>query len=324
VDRAVRLAAGDLAVHQPRRRPLRPAPRCAARDAGDGRRFNAATKPLGHRDRPRRPCVGTVCIMATGCLSDAQVPDIKGRETFAGRWLSHGPVAPRGRGLHRQRVGVIGTGSSAIQSIPIIARQAAHLFVFQRTRITASRRAQCPARFRLRAGGSRRATPSSGARPASRASGFVVERQRGVGAGGGARRAPARIREALEPRGLGFSAAYADSVDQPGRQRHGPRGSFTTKIRASCAIRPSRCPVSPQDYPLGTKRLLRRYRVLRDVQPRQRHPRRSQEGAIEAITPHGVRTRDASTRWTASSRHGVRRHDGALLNIDIRGGRAER
>src|SRR5439155_447682 len=32
-----------------------------------------------------------------------------------------------------QQVGIIGTGSSAIQSIPIIARQAAHLFVFQRT-----------------------------------------------------------------------------------------------------------------------------------------------------------------------------------------------
>ncbi len=75
----------------------------------------------------------TFCIMATGCLSAANTPDIKGIGDFAGdvyhtgRW-PHGEVVFTGC-----RVGVIGTGSSAIQSIPLIARQAAHLFVFQRT-----------------------------------------------------------------------------------------------------------------------------------------------------------------------------------------------
>src|SRR3989442_8871182 len=73
------------------------------------------------------------CIMATGCLSDAQVPDIKGRETFEGRWYHTGRWPHEGVDFTGQRVGVIGTGSSAIQSIPIIARQAAHVFVFQRT-----------------------------------------------------------------------------------------------------------------------------------------------------------------------------------------------
>src|SRR5256886_2032738 len=73
------------------------------------------------------------CIMATGCLSDAQVPDIRGRETFEGRWYHTGTWPHQGVDVTGQRVGVIGTGSSAIQSIPIIARQAAHLFVFQRT-----------------------------------------------------------------------------------------------------------------------------------------------------------------------------------------------
>src|SRR5712691_6067372 len=73
------------------------------------------------------------CIMATGCLSDAQVPDFKGLETFRGKWYHTGHWPHEGVHFTGQRVGVIGTGSSAIQSIPIIARQAAHLFVFQRT-----------------------------------------------------------------------------------------------------------------------------------------------------------------------------------------------
>ena len=73
------------------------------------------------------------CIMATGCLSAANLPDIPGRDSFGGatyhtgRW-PHEPVDFTGL-----RVAVIGTGSSAIQSIPAIAEQAAQLTVFQRT-----------------------------------------------------------------------------------------------------------------------------------------------------------------------------------------------
>ena len=73
------------------------------------------------------------CIMATGCLSHAQVPAYPGLETFEGRWYHTGHWPHEGVDFTGQRVGIIGTGSSAIQSVPIIARQAAHLFVFQRT-----------------------------------------------------------------------------------------------------------------------------------------------------------------------------------------------
>ena len=77
--------------------------------------------------------VGRYLVMATGCLSSANIPDIPGAASFegpsyhTGRW-PHEPVDFTG-----QRVGVIGTGSSAIQSIPIIAEQARELTVFQRT-----------------------------------------------------------------------------------------------------------------------------------------------------------------------------------------------
>src|SRR6266545_1151588 len=73
------------------------------------------------------------CIMATGCLSTAQVPAFKGLETFEGPWYHTGHWPHEGVDFTGQQVGVIGTGSSAIQSIPLIARQAASLVVFQRT-----------------------------------------------------------------------------------------------------------------------------------------------------------------------------------------------
>src|SRR6266849_6089575 len=72
------------------------------------------------------------CIMATGCLSSAQVPKFKGLETFGGKRYHTGHWPHEGVDFTGQQVGVIGTGSSAIQSIRIISEQAAHLFVFPR------------------------------------------------------------------------------------------------------------------------------------------------------------------------------------------------
>jgi cyclohexanone monooxygenase len=73
------------------------------------------------------------CIMATGCLSSTNVPQFKGLETFRGAWYHTGNWPHEGVDFMGKRVGVIGTGSSAIQAIPIIAQQAAQLIVFQRT-----------------------------------------------------------------------------------------------------------------------------------------------------------------------------------------------
>jgi cyclohexanone monooxygenase len=73
------------------------------------------------------------CIMATGCLSAARVPDFPGRDTFKGPTYHTGDWPHEGVNFEGQRVGVIGTGSSAVQSIPLIAAQARHLTVFQRT-----------------------------------------------------------------------------------------------------------------------------------------------------------------------------------------------
>jgi cation diffusion facilitator CzcD-associated flavoprotein CzcO len=75
----------------------------------------------------------TFCVMATGCLSAPNLPDFEGRTSFEGRTYLTGRWPHEEVDFTGARVAVIGTGSSAIQSIPIIAQKAAHLYVFQRT-----------------------------------------------------------------------------------------------------------------------------------------------------------------------------------------------
>ena len=82
---------------------------------------------------PGDQVTSTHCIMATGCLSSANTPKFAGLDRFRGETYHTGHWPHEGVDFSGKRVGIIGTGSSAIQSIPIIARQAAHLYVFQRT-----------------------------------------------------------------------------------------------------------------------------------------------------------------------------------------------
>lgn len=73
------------------------------------------------------------CVMATGCLSVPQLPDIAGVSEFGGPRYQASLWPPEGVDFSGKRVGIIGTGSSGIQAIPKIAEQADHLTVFQRT-----------------------------------------------------------------------------------------------------------------------------------------------------------------------------------------------
>lgn len=76
--------------------------------------------------------VGRILVSASGLLSEPKLPDIEGLEAFTGdlfhsaRWDHRTPLAGK-------RVGVIGTGASGIQIIPEVAKEVAHLTVFQRT-----------------------------------------------------------------------------------------------------------------------------------------------------------------------------------------------
>ncbi|MXY87485.1 MAG: NAD(P)/FAD-dependent oxidoreductase [Dehalococcoidia bacterium] len=72
-------------------------------------------------------------ITGVGCISAGQVPKVEGIESFEGEWHHTGSWPHEGVDFTGKRVGVIGTGSSGVQAIPVIARQAEHLTVFQRT-----------------------------------------------------------------------------------------------------------------------------------------------------------------------------------------------
>ena len=72
-------------------------------------------------------------ILATGCLSAANTPAFEGADSFSGSCFHTGRWPHEGVDFTGKRVGIIGTGSSAVQAIPLIAEEAEHLFVFQRT-----------------------------------------------------------------------------------------------------------------------------------------------------------------------------------------------
>ena len=95
--------------------------------------FDAATNEWVVKTDAGQSIRARFFIMGVGCLSSAITPQFPGYEDFAG------PIYHTGHWPHEKvdftgkRVGIIGTGASAVQSIPLIAEEASHLYVFQRT-----------------------------------------------------------------------------------------------------------------------------------------------------------------------------------------------
>jgi cation diffusion facilitator CzcD-associated flavoprotein CzcO len=263
------------------------------------------------------------CIMATGCLSDPQLPDIEGRDSFRGRYYHTGRWPHEGVDFTGQRVGVIGTGSSAIQSIPIIAGQAAHLYVFQRTPNYSMPANNAPLdpeyerEVKANYGDFRRQARESRV-------GFVTERS-----GDSALAVPPEERQLEYERrwrrgGLGFSATYADLLLDK-RANDTAAEFFRAKIREIVKDPDVAASLTPTDYPLGTKRLCvdtdyyatfnRENVTLVDLR----------KTPIAAITPAGVRT--TGQEYAVDSvvfATGFDAMTGALLNIDIRGRSGQR
>ena len=76
---------------------------------------------------------GRYFIAAVGSLSATNLPKFKGLESFKGKWYHTSQWPHDGVDFTAKRVGVVGTGATAVQAIPEIAQQAKHLTVFQRT-----------------------------------------------------------------------------------------------------------------------------------------------------------------------------------------------
>jgi cation diffusion facilitator CzcD-associated flavoprotein CzcO len=99
----------------------------------EGMRFDEATDRWYVSVAGGSSVTARYVIAATGALNARNVPDFPGFERYQGEW-HHTSAWPReGVDFTGKRVGVIGTGSTGIQSIPVIAAAADHLTVFQRT-----------------------------------------------------------------------------------------------------------------------------------------------------------------------------------------------
>ena len=95
--------------------------------------FNEATRRWTVRTDQGDEVSARYCVMATGCLSTTQLPDFPGLDGFRGATYHTGHWPHEGVDFTGKRVGQIGTGSTGIQAVPVIAAQAKHLTVFQRT-----------------------------------------------------------------------------------------------------------------------------------------------------------------------------------------------
>jgi cyclohexanone monooxygenase len=96
-----------------------------ARWSGTDHRWHVLT------DRGDR-IAGRFLVMATGTLSEPKPPNFPGLDGFRGQWCQTSRWPDAGVDLAGRRIGLIGTGSSGAQFVPVAAREAEHLYVFQR------------------------------------------------------------------------------------------------------------------------------------------------------------------------------------------------
>jgi cation diffusion facilitator CzcD-associated flavoprotein CzcO len=258
------------------------------------------------------------CIMATGCLSAAQIPRFAGLETFEGDKYHTGHWPHEGVDFTGRRVAVIGTGSSAIQSIPIIAEQAAHLFVFQRTPNFAVPAHNAPLDLDYERQVKANYVDFRRAQRESRL-GFVVESREESALAVAEEERQREYEKRWNRGGLGFGSTFADLLSDKAANDTAA-DFFRAKIRTIVRDPAMAETLTPKDYPIGTKRLCvdtnyyatfnRDNVTLIDL---RRNP-------VEAITPRGVQTRDAHYSLDAIVfATGFDAMTGALLNIDIRG-----
>ncbi|HYI60366.1 MAG TPA: NAD(P)/FAD-dependent oxidoreductase [Acidimicrobiales bacterium] len=258
-------------------------------------------------------------VMATGCLSSAMEPAIPGRDSFAGATHHTGRWPHEGVDLAGRRVGVIGTGSSGIQAIPVIAEEAAELTVFQRTpaysvparngpldpveaKEVKARYAELRAANRLRATGFGSRVPPAGA---SALQATDEERR-------------AEYEARWQRGGFTFLAGYTDLFTDPGA--NATAAEFVREKIGEVVADPEVAARLAPTQMIGCKRLCLDtgyYEAFNRPHVRLVDLR---ETLLEAITPDGIRTsaghHDLDVIVFAT---GFDAMTGALSRIDVRG-----
>jgi len=259
------------------------------------------------------------CVMATGCLSAARMPDIPGLASFAGDTYHTGHWPHGGVDFTGRRVAVIGTGSSAIQAIPVIAEQAAQVTVFQRTPNFSipSRNGPMDAghedlwKSDYRARRLKARTMRNG----------ILYDLNDKGAMEVSEEERLREYEARwEGGGIAFMAAYNNLALDAEANRTAAE-FVRAKIRSIVRDPAKAEALLPRDYPIGTKR------ICVDTDYFETFNRDSvslvdvRKAPIEAIVPEGVRTADGAVHEADAIvlATGFDAMTGALLKAGIRG-----
>jgi cyclohexanone monooxygenase len=233
--------------------------------------------------------VARFCVMATGCLSHRRTPEFPGIERFRGDWYLTSDWPTDGVDFSGKRVGVIGTGSTGVQVIPQVARQASHLTVFQRTacysipaqnrRLSDEEQAAFKAEYRKwRAVARTTPTGMTNQRGEKGAADFTPEEQRALLERGWAIGGPGNFMGAFND--VMVNKASNDVVAEF------IRGKIRTTVHDP-AVAERLC---RQTYPVGTKR------ICIDIDYFETYNRESVElvdiceAPIEAITDAGIRT----------------------------------
>lgn len=258
------------------------------------------------------------CIMATGCLSAPQAPAFPGLERFEGAVYQTGRWPHEVVDFSGQRVGVIGTGSSAIQAIPVIAQQAASLVVFQRTAnysVPARNVPMDPEHER------RVKEDYAEVRRGNRESrvGYVapVNNSSALEATPGERRGEYEKR--WQRGGLGFGGTYADLLTSK-EANDTAAEFFRGKIRGIVCDATVAESMIPKDYPLGTKRICVDSGYYETFNRDNVSLVDLRKEPIEEITRRGVRTTRAEYELDSIVfAIGFDAMTGALLDVDIRG-----
>lgn len=275
------------------------------------------------------------CIMATGCLSVPNTPDFDGADSFEGEVYHTGRWPKEKVELAGKRVGLIGSGSSGVQSIPVIAAEAAHLTCFQRSPVYSF-----PANNRVLEDGymEKAKADYTEIREGQRASqGGIVyyspyRKKKAAGDAISAekkvKRRPSRTileltpeqrREEIKEFGYGILSAYTDVLRDP------EANQIACELYAETLTELVHDPevaakLNPVEYPLGCKRPVIDTDYYATFNRDNVNLVDLREGAIEAITPKGLRTKNAEHEFDILVyATGYDAMTGALNKIDIRG-----
>jgi cyclohexanone monooxygenase len=257
-------------------------------------------------------------VMATGCLSSSKLPEIPGLDSFKGTTYHTAHWPHEGVDFTGLRVGVIGTGSSGVQSIPVIAEQAADLTVFQRTPaycLPARNRALRPdeiATMRENYRTYRQAQKQSGfgvpTAPATKSALEVPDEER-----------EAVFEQAWESGSLvNLLTTYTDlAVNQEANDT--AKAFVHRKIREIVTVPQTAADLCPE-YPVGTKRPCLDTDYYATYNRPNVHLVNLQREPLVEITEKGVRTATGEYEFDVIVyATGFDAMTGSLTNVDIRG-----